>query len=218
MQPLQDLVRRPSLFKHKFEAVDFVHSRLDSMGIDTVSVPFDLAVLTRLPAAQKPFSAVQGRRNLVARLPGRGGGRSLVLNCHLDVVPAGDEQDWRHPPFAGQVKDGGIYGRGAYDDKAGAAICLALLESLAVCGGERRGDLIVHFVLEDECTGNGSLLCLEGGHEETRPLLLMARGSTGAFACMQATAKCPSASKAPPNSTLCSAPSTTVTRQPFAKK
>jgi acetylornithine deacetylase len=161
---LQELLRRPSVFEHEIEAVDFVHSRLASLGIDTVSVPFDLAVLTRLPAAQKPFSAVQGRRNLVARLPGRGGGRSLVLNCHLDVVPAANEQEWSHPPFAGQVTDGRIYGRGAYDDKAGAAICLALLESLPACGGERRGDLIVHFVLEDECTGNGSLLCLEAGH------------------------------------------------------
>jgi acetylornithine deacetylase len=165
VRQFQELLRRPSVFEDEFEVVDFVHSCLCSLGIDTISVPFSSAVLARLPAAQRPFSAIEGRRNLVARLPSRGrGGRSLVLNCHLDTVPAGEEREWTYPPFEGHVENGLIYGRGAYDDKAGAAICLAVLEALSTCGGERRGNVIVHFVLEDECTGNGSLLCLEAGH------------------------------------------------------
>jgi acetylornithine deacetylase len=165
VRQFQELLRRASVFEDEFEVVDFVHSCLCSLGIDTISVPFDSAVLARLPAAQRPFSTIEGRRNLVARLPSRGrGGRSLVLNCHLDTVPAGEESEWTYPPFEGHVENGLIYGRGAYDDKAGAAICLAVLEALATCGGERRGDVIAHFVLEDECTGNGSLLCLEAGY------------------------------------------------------
>jgi acetylornithine deacetylase len=162
---LQELVRLSSVFEDEEKVVDLVNARLESFGINTVSVPFDPNLLARLRNAQRPISAVQGRRNLVARLPGRGGGgRSLVLNCHLDVVPAGNEGEWTRPPFAGHVENGLIYGRGAYDDKAGVAICLAVLESLAASRAERRGDVVVHFVLEDECTGNGSLLCLEAGH------------------------------------------------------
>lgn len=168
----QELVRRRSVFEDEKELVDFVDARLRSLGVETVSAPFDPTVLARLPSAQKPFSAVQGRRNLVARLPGRGGGRSLVLNCHLDIVPAGDEKTWTHPPFAGHVENGLIYGRGAYDDKAGVAICLAVLESLAASGAERQGDVVVHFVLEDESTGNGSLLCLEAGHGGDAAIIL----------------------------------------------
>lgn len=159
---LRDLIRVPSVFEREHGVVDLVEARLASLGIPSVPVPFDAALLARLPAAQRPFSTVPGRRNIVARLPGRGGGRSLVLNCHLDVVPA--EGEWIHPPFGGDVENGRIYGRGAYDDKAGVAICLALLQCLAACGRVRRGDVIVHFVLEDECTGNGTLLCLEAGH------------------------------------------------------
>jgi acetylornithine deacetylase len=161
----QELVRIPSVFEGEQSIVDFVHTRLRLLGIHTVLVPFDYALLTRLPTAQRPISTVEGRHNLVARLRGRGGGGlSLVLNCHLDVVPAGDEGEWTHPPFAAHIENGVIYGRGAYDDKAGVAICLAVLESLVTIGAEPRGDVVVHFVLEDECTGNGSLLCLEAGH------------------------------------------------------
>jgi acetylornithine deacetylase len=168
----QELVRIPSVFESEHEVIDLVHSRLTSLGVEVIPIPFDSDLLIRLPTAQHPFSSVQGRRNLVARLPGLGGGRSLVLNCHLDVVPADDETEWTHPPFAGCVEDGRIYGRGAYDDKAGAMICLAVLECLTSCPMSRKGDLIVHFVLEDECTGNGSLLCLEAGHRGDAAIIL----------------------------------------------
>lgn len=157
----QALVRARSVFGEEHEAVAIVERALTGLGVSFAAVPFDADALSALPGAQPPFCPVPGRRNLVATVPGSGEGRSLIINCHLDVVPEGSPLEWHHPPFAGVIEGGAIHGRGAFDDKAGAVICLALLERFAT--RPLRGDLIAQFVLEDETTGNGSLLCLEHG-------------------------------------------------------
>ena len=163
---LQDLIRIPSCFEAEHAIVARVCEHVAATGLTPVLVPIDAAALRRNPDAVEPISEVTGRNNIVVRLPGRGGGRSLILNCHLDTQPAGDAGEWTHPPFSGHVDaaSNAIFGRGAMDDKAGVAICLGLMRTLA----ERRltldGDLVFHFVLEDETTGNGSLACLEAGH------------------------------------------------------
>ncbi len=153
----QDIVRCPSPFEGESAVVDLIESELRRMKIDCAAVGFDPEKLSGMPNAQPPFSAVPGRRNLIAMVPGLGGGLSLVLNCHLDVVPLGDEREWTRSQ--GEVVDNIIYGRGAYDDKSGVIICIEVLRSLL--DARLRGDVIVQFVLEDETTGNGSLLCLE---------------------------------------------------------
>src|SRR5918912_2908023 len=61
-----------------------------------------------------------GRGNLVARLKGDGRAAPLLLMVHVDVVPA-EPESWTHPPFAGEIADGYIYGRGALDTKDLAA-------------------------------------------------------------------------------------------------
>ena len=118
------------------------------------------------PDAAQPISDVPGRNNIVVRLPGRGRGRSLVLNCHLDTQPEGDWRQWTHPPFSGHIDaaSNAIFGRGAMDDKAGVVICLGLMRTLVEQRVALDGDLVFQFVLEDEITGNGSLACLEAGH------------------------------------------------------
>ena len=158
----QNLVRMPSVLGQEHGAVELVESELETLGLDPIPVPFDPSLLERLPEAQRPICAVPDRRNIVAIVPGQGGGKRLILNCHLDVVPAGDGSDWSRDPYSGDIVDSIIHGRGAFDDKAGAVICFAVLE--AVRDLSLRGDLVVHFVLEDETTGNGSLLCLDAGY------------------------------------------------------
>ena len=49
------------------------------------------------------FEALPGREDVVGRLAGAGGGRSLILNGHVDVVPAGDASAWPHDPWGGQI-------------------------------------------------------------------------------------------------------------------
>jgi acetylornithine deacetylase len=158
---LQELIRTSSLFGEEHAAVDIVERELSALGVETKSVWFDPKKLANLRGAQPPFSAVAGRRNLIALRKGYGNGRSLILNCHLDVVPPGNSNGWDFGPFSGTIADGRIYGRGAYDDKAGAAICIGVLDRLR--SEKIAGDLVLHFVLEDETTGNGSLLCLQEG-------------------------------------------------------
>jgi acetylornithine deacetylase/succinyl-diaminopimelate desuccinylase-like protein len=158
---LQELIRSPSPFGEEHAAVDIIERELLTLGVETRSVWFAPAKLLKLNGAQRPFSNIPGRRNLVAVREGHGRGRSLILNCHLDTVPPGNPEEWDSGPFSGKIADGRIYGRGAYDDKAGAAICLAVLDRLK--SEQIAGDLILHFALEDETTGNGSLLCLDEG-------------------------------------------------------
>jgi acetylornithine deacetylase len=169
----QDIVQCPSPFEGESEILDLLESELRRMKVDYTAVEFDPVKLRGMPDAQPPFSKVGGRRNLIARVRGSGGGRSLALNCHLDVVPLGNEHEWTRSQ--GEVVDNVIYGRGAYDDKAGVIICIEVLRSLL--DARLGGDVIVQFVLEDETTGNGSLLCLES--DEVLDAAIIVDGTRG---------------------------------------
>jgi acetylornithine deacetylase/succinyl-diaminopimelate desuccinylase-like protein len=94
------------------------------------------------------------RPNLVTRLKGRGAAPPLLLYGHLDVVPT-TGQAWRHPPFAGAIDDGCVWGRGAVDMKGGLAMMLAaLLRARAEDGeGALPGDVLLA-VLSDEEGGS----------------------------------------------------------------
>jgi acetylornithine deacetylase/succinyl-diaminopimelate desuccinylase-like protein len=90
------------------------------------------------------------RANLVARIPGAGGGPSLALVGHTDVVPA-DAQDWRHPPFSGHVDEGGyLWGRGAVDMKNETATRAVTMAVLAREGFKPRGDLFFFAEADEE--------------------------------------------------------------------
>jgi acetylornithine deacetylase len=97
------------------------------------------------------------RRNVAARKPGRGGGRSLILSGHIDTVPAGT-QPWTRGPFSGEIDGNRLYGRGSNDMKAGVAIGLFVAEALHALGIELLGDLIFETVVDEEFGGaNGTL-------------------------------------------------------------
>ena len=70
------------------------------------------------------WRATLHRPNLIARIPGAGDAPPLLLYGHVDVVTT-EGQDWTHPPFAGEIADGYIWGRGALDMKGGVAMLLA---------------------------------------------------------------------------------------------
>jgi acetylornithine deacetylase/succinyl-diaminopimelate desuccinylase-like protein len=96
---------------------------------------------------------VPERANLVARLRGTGGGSSLALLSHIDVVPA-DAREWSADPFGGELRDGFVWGRGALDMKGQVAASAVALASLAREGWRRRGDL-VFIAAADEEVGDG---------------------------------------------------------------
>ena len=103
-----------------------------------------------------------GRPQLAARFKGTGGGRSLLLNGHIDVVPARREDGWDADPFDPQVADGRVTGRGACDMKGGIAAMVVAAEALAAAGG-LAGDLVVCTNTDEESSGIGGLACARHG-------------------------------------------------------
>jgi acetylornithine deacetylase len=162
---LADLVRIPSAYEDEAAVTGFVADWLRRHGFSPVAVPVEPAAMDAHPDAQLPISRMAGRNNLVVRLPGSGGGRSLIMEAHLDIQPAGDPALWSHLPFAAAIDSatGAMYGRGTMDNKAGVAILLGLLKTIKATDLRLSGDLIFQFVIEDETTGNGTLACVEAG-------------------------------------------------------
>jgi acetylornithine deacetylase len=103
-----------------------------------------------------------GRPQLIATLPGAGGGRSLIFNGHIDVVPASAAEGWTSPPFSPEVRDGLLYGRGACDMKGGIAAMVVAAEVLAA-NGVLTGDLIVATNTDEESSGAGGVALIERG-------------------------------------------------------
>jgi len=104
-----------------------------------------------------PGRDYDGRPNLIAKRPGRGGGRSLILSGHIDTVPAGT-LPWTLDPFSGEIENGRLYGRGSNDMKAGIAANLFVALALAELGIELAGDLFIEAVVDEEFGGsNGTL-------------------------------------------------------------
>lgn len=140
-----------------------IAARLRALGAELDIFEPDDAAMAGHPE-HNPGHRYEGRPNVVGRIPGLGGGRSLLINAHADVVPAGDEGAWSHPPFSPTEAGGRLYGRGSCDMKAGGAAALMALEALAACGVRLRGDVIFESVVDEEGGGNGTLACCLKGY------------------------------------------------------
>ena len=141
----------------------FVADYLRALGLEPeVFQPDDVEGALEHPAWW-PGRDYAGRPNVVARLKGTGGGRSLLFSGHVDVVPAHGEG--AHSYWAGDLEDGRLYGRGALDMKGGVACYLHALRCLVECGHTTAGDLIVETTVDEEFGGaNGTLACRLAGH------------------------------------------------------
>jgi succinyl-diaminopimelate desuccinylase len=94
-------------------------------------------------------------------------GPALVLNGHLDVVPAGDHEEWTHPPYAGVVDDGRLYGRGSVDMKTGVALAMLAAFDLRpeLDAGDLQGSIVVHAAMGEETAEPGTRMLLEAGYD-----------------------------------------------------
>jgi acetylornithine deacetylase len=105
-----------------------------------------------------------GPLGLVGTLPGTGGGRSLILNGHVDVVPPGDEALWRFAPFEGVVEGGRLHGRGSLDMKGALVAGLHALIALRAAGVRPRGSVHLASVVGEEDGGTGTLATVLRGY------------------------------------------------------
>ena len=130
-------------------AAEFVHEWFVDDGID--------AELLAEPDPDRP--------QVGARI-GSGEPR-IVLNAHLDVVPAGDPDAWSVDPYGGVVRDGRLYGRGSADVKTGLAIAMLVARDLAkkIESDELAGSLVVQAPMGEETAEPGTLTLLETGYD-----------------------------------------------------
>jgi acetylornithine deacetylase/succinyl-diaminopimelate desuccinylase-like protein len=111
------------------------------------------------------YTKVPGRANLVARIHGTGGGPSLALLSHTDVVPA-DAREWSVDPFGGELRDGFVWGRGALDMKGQVAASAVAAATLAREGWRPRGDLVFVAAADEEVGAGFGLEWLVREHPE----------------------------------------------------
>jgi len=137
--------------------IDFLRSIL---AINTENPPGNEEPVARLIADRlmplgfeiEFFEPEPKRTSLMAVLRGEGGGRSLVMNGHIDIGPIGE--GWTRDPLAGEIEDGKIYGRGTGDMKSGIAAMVCAAEAVITSGIRRRGDLYLTFVADESSGGH----------------------------------------------------------------
>jgi acetylornithine deacetylase len=165
---LRELVRTPSITGSEEAVADVVARLAAEAGASVERLSPDPAAI----AADPDFPGAEMDREslpiVVARL-GRPGGRRLILQGHLDVVPPGDPGTWTVDPWAAEVRGGSLYGRGACDMKGGVASILGALQALGSSGagssldGELDGELVALFVPSEEDGGQGMLAAIRAG-------------------------------------------------------
>ncbi|MDH5437582.1 MAG: M20/M25/M40 family metallo-hydrolase, partial [Candidatus Bathyarchaeota archaeon] len=114
---LQELVRIPSVVGHEGEAQKFMEKTFRDLGLEVDVWEADATELRKHPAFFETTSftkfGYKGRPNVIGKLRGSGGGRSLILGGHIDVVSPEPVSAWTHDPWGAEIVDGKLYGRGA---------------------------------------------------------------------------------------------------------
>jgi acetylornithine deacetylase len=142
----------------------------------------DAAALAGKPLVP-PGLDFTGRPQLIARRRGRGGGRTLVLNGHIDVVSGEPRAAWQSDPFTPEMRDGKLYGRGACDMKGGIAAMVFATEMLAARGVELAGDLLIATNTDEESSGAGGTALVERGLRADAAIVTEPTGFTVWVAC-----------------------------------
>lgn len=108
---------------------------------------------------------------VVGTLKGQGGGGSLILNGHYDVVDPGSLSEWSSDPFKLEIKDENLYGRGVCDMKGGIAAMIKALDFIKRAGVRIKGDITVESVPDEEGSLMGTLSCCQRGYRADAALI-----------------------------------------------
>ena len=158
---LERLVGARSTVGEEASAQRIVAGELARLGFDVTRIPVPPETAAE-PSAGVPQAPYAGRTNVLGRL-GRGRSPSLLLNGHVDVVPA-EAAVWAADPFTAVRSGGWLRGRGAGDMKGGFAMGLLAVAALRRARPEAiSGELSFLSVIEEECTGNGTLAACRAG-------------------------------------------------------
>ena len=164
VRDLADLVRIPSVTGSEEAVAAAAARRLAETGMTVEVISPDPAAIQGDPAWPGEETIRDSLPIVVGRL-GRASGRRLILSGHLDVVPPGDPDTWSVDPWAGDIRDGRVYGRGACDMKGGVASILGAVRAIVASGASTRldGELVAALVPGEEDGGQGTLAAIRAG-------------------------------------------------------
>jgi acetylornithine deacetylase len=167
-----ELVKFPSVRGAEQTAQDFMARELGARGYGVDRWKIELDDISHLPGFSPVHVNYDNAYNTVGSYRSENPkGHSLILNGHIDVVPVGPADMWARPPFEPYVEGDWLYGRGSGDMKAGIAECVYAMDALKRLGYAPAGDVYVQSVIEEECTGNGALACLQRGYKADAALI-----------------------------------------------
>ncbi|MEL7647912.1 MAG: M20 family metallopeptidase [Sedimentibacter sp.] len=139
------------------EVIDFVKNYLNEAGIENKEI-----------AADETYPCVLAQM-------GSDEGFSMIINGHVDVVPAGDISKWKFDPFGGEITETQILGRGTSDMKAGVACTLFAMKLLKETGADLKGNIRLHIVSDEETGGAyGTKWLCEQGYADNAHACLVA--------------------------------------------
>lgn len=142
---VSEMVQIPSysfMENQEKEIAEFIRNYFEKEGIDCQSIEIE-----------------PGRYNTVAKIPGTGNGKSLMLSGHMDTVPPYDMKT----PFEGKIENGKVFGRGACDMKGPLAAMMATMTAIKRSGVEIAGDIYFTGVADEEEQGKGVKYLIENG-------------------------------------------------------
>jgi len=160
-QWLMDLIAFESVQGNEQGVQAYMKDLLDELGMQTryAEISDDIFEDPEYSHNENEMS-YEGRYNVVANLEGTGGGRSLILQSHTDVVPGADWKEAFDPKLEGDY----IIGRGAMDAKGQVVMQTLAIRAVMDLGVELKGDIEQQVCLEEEVGGNGALALIRQGH------------------------------------------------------
>ncbi|RUM95080.1 ArgE/DapE family deacylase, partial [Pseudaminobacter arsenicus] len=154
---LQKMVAIPSVTGDEAAIQAFVAEYMTGIGLAVDMWETDWEALKKHPGYRPVERGYEGRPNIVGTAKGTGGGRSLLLNGHTDVIPVGNGEGWSDNPWSAKIENGRIYGRGSCDMKSGVASHILAVEFLKAAGVKLKGDVYINVVIDEEVSGHGTL-------------------------------------------------------------
>ncbi len=186
---LQELVRIPSVTGDEGAVAAAVERAFRDRGLNVDTWEATAQEMEPYLDHVGEQASYSGRPNVVGARTGAGGGRSILLNAHIDTVASGDPSAWSRDPLSGAVEGDLLYGRGSCDMKGGFVTHLTALDALSDLGVRLRGDVKVAATVGEENGGLGALSTVLRGHradaalitEPTRLALVPAQGGSLVF-------------------------------------
>ncbi len=160
----QNLVRIPSVSGDEFKVQNFVRKVLKDMKLKPEMINPDLEILRKdddyFETTSYSRVGYENRPNVIATLTGSGGGKSICLTGHIDVVSPEPLEAWTRNPWGAEIDGDQLYGRGSGDMKAGVAAMLIAVQAIQELDIQLKGDIQLETTIEEEDGGVGGNLFL----------------------------------------------------------